>query len=293
MSDKLIDGKYYSSQIKNEIKEETQKLKTEKGIIPGLAFILAGENPASKVYVKSKGKACEELGFNSITRTLPENTSEQEILDLISEFNCNPVIHGILVQLPLPKHIDEGKVIEHIDYKKDVDGFHPQNAGRLSIGQNCFIPCTPYGIIELLKRKGIDTKGKNAVVIGRSNIVGKPIANLMLRKEINSTVTICHSSTRNIKEFTRNADILIAAIGKPEFVTGDMIKEGCAIIDVGINRVEDSSNQKGYRLTGDVNFGECYEKALFITPVPGGVGPMTIAMLMKNTLDSASGKIYQ
>jgi methylenetetrahydrofolate dehydrogenase (NADP+)/methenyltetrahydrofolate cyclohydrolase len=293
MSDKLIDGKYYSSQIKNEIKEETQKLKTEKGIIPGLAFILAGENPASKVYVKSKGKACEELGFNSITKTLPDSTSEQEILDLISGFNCNPEIHGILVQLPLPKHIDEGKVIEHIDYKKDVDGFHPQNTGRLSIGQNCFIPCTPFGIIELLKRKGIGTKGKNAVIIGRSNIVGKPVASLLLRKDINSTVTICHSSTQNIKDFTLNADILIAAIGKAEFVTGDMIKEGCAIIDVGINRVDDSSNPKGYRLTGDVNFAECYEKSSYITPVPGGVGPMTIAMLMRNTLDSASGKIYQ
>ncbi|MCI0473781.1 MAG: bifunctional 5,10-methylene-tetrahydrofolate dehydrogenase/5,10-methylene-tetrahydrofolate cyclohydrolase, partial [Ignavibacteria bacterium] len=221
-----------------------------------------------------------------------ENTSEQEILELISQFNDNPEIHGILVQLPLPKLIDEGKIIERIDYRKDVDGFHPQNTGRLSIGKKCFIPCTPYGIIELLKRKGIETKGKNAVIIGRSNIVGKPVSSLMLRKDINSTVTVCHSSTKDIKEFTLTADILIAAIGRAEFVTGDMIKEGCTIIDVGINRVEDSTHPKGYRLTGDVNFNECFEKALFITPVPGGVGPMTIAMLMKNTLDSASGKIY-
>jgi methylenetetrahydrofolate dehydrogenase (NADP+) / methenyltetrahydrofolate cyclohydrolase len=293
MSDKIIDGKFYSSQIKNEIKEETQKLKSGRGITPGLVFILAGENPASKVYVKSKGKACDELGFKSVTKTLPENTSEQEILDLISKFNDDSEIHGILVQLPLPKHMNEEKIIEHIDFRKDVDGFHPQNTGRLSTGNKCFIPCTPSGIIELIKRKGIDTKGKNAVVIGRSNIVGKPISSLLLRKDINSTVTVCHSATRNIKEFTLNADILIAAIGKAEFVTGDMVKEGCVIIDVGINRVEDVSNTKGYRLTGDVNFKECYEKVSCITPVPGGVGPMTIAMLMKNTLDSASGKIYQ
>jgi methylenetetrahydrofolate dehydrogenase (NADP+)/methenyltetrahydrofolate cyclohydrolase len=292
MSEKIIDGKFFSSQIKNEIKEETQRLKSEKGIIPGLAFILAGENPASKVYVKSKGKACEELGFKSVTKTLPENATQQEILELISQFNDNPEIHGILVQLPLPKHINEEKIIEHIDFRKDVDGFHPQNTGRLSIGQKCFIPCTPYGIIELLKRKGIETIGKNAVIIGRSNIVGKPISSLMLRKDINTTVTVCHSATKDIKEFTLTADIMVAAIGRAEFVTGDMIKEGCAIIDVGINRVEDSMNPKGYRLTGDVNFKECFDKSSFITPVPGGVGPMTIAMLMRNTLDSASGKIY-
>jgi len=293
MSGKIIDGKFYSSQIKNEIKEETQKLKSERGITPGLAFILAGENPASKVYVKNKGKACDELGFKSVTITLPEYTTEHQILDLISQLNDDKEIHGILVQLPLPKHINEEKIIEHIDFRKDVDGFHPQNTGRLSIGNKCFIPCTPYGIIELLKRKEIETKGKNAVVIGRSNIVGKPISSLMLRKDINSTVTVCHSSTKNIKEFTLNADILIAAIGRAEFVTADMVKEGCVIIDVGINRIEDISNTKGYRLTGDVNFNECFEKASFITPVPGGVGPMTIAMLMKNTLDSASGKIYK
>lgn len=288
---KIIDGKKISSDIKNEIKLEVEKLKSEKGFIPGLAFILVGENPASKVYVRSKGKACEELGFYSVTEKLPEDTSEEVLLDLIHKFNEDKLIHGILVQLPLPKHINEFKVIEAISYKKDVDGFHPNNVGRLSIDVDCFYPCTPYGIIELLQRSGVETKGKHCVVVGRSNIVGKPVASLMLKKSINSTVTICHSATKNINEITKQADILIAAIGKAEFIKPEMIKEGAVIIDVGINRVEDNSSEKGYRLTGDVDYNGCFEKVSKITPVPGGVGPMTIAMLMKNTLKSAKGEI--
>lgn len=289
---KIIDGKLIASQIKEEIKKEVVKLKEEKNITPGLAFILVGENPASVSYVKSKGKACEELGFYSITKTLTEDISEKEVLELIDEFNKDKKIHGLLVQLPLPKHINEERIIESIDYKKDVDGFHPINIGRLLIGVNGFISCTPYGIIELLKRSNIETKGKNVVVIGRSNIVGKPVANLFLQKSINSTVTICHSFTKNIKDYTLNADIIIAAIGKARYLKKDMIKEGCVIIDVGINRIPDDSKKSGSRLVGDVDFEDCFDKCLKITPVPGGVGLMTIAMLMKNTLDAASGKIY-
>jgi methylenetetrahydrofolate dehydrogenase (NADP+) / methenyltetrahydrofolate cyclohydrolase len=293
VSDKIIDGKLISSKIKDEVREETKKLLFEQNIIPGLAFIIVGENPASKVYVKSKGKACEEIGFNSVTRTLPESTSESALLGIIDEFNNDKSIHGILVQLPLPEHINEQKIIEAIDYKKDVDGFHPQNVGRLSIGRSCFVPCTPYGIVELIKRSGVETKSKNVVVIGRSNIVGKPMASLFLRKDLNSTVTVCHSATKDMKSFTLNADILIAAIGKPGFVKGDMVKEGAVVIDVGINRVEDPASPKGYILTGDVDFNSCLNKVSKITPVPGGVGPMTIAMLMRNTLDSATKAIYK
>jgi methylenetetrahydrofolate dehydrogenase (NADP+) / methenyltetrahydrofolate cyclohydrolase len=290
---KIIDGKLIASQIKEEIKQEVIKLKEERNITPGLAFILVGENPASVSYVKSKGKACEELGFYSVTKTLPENTSEEEVLGLIEKYNEDKNIHGILVQLPLPKHINEERVIEAINYKKDADGFHPKNIGRLQIGASCFIPCTPYGVVELLKRSGVETKGKNAVVIGRSNIVGKPVANLFLQKSINSTVTICHSYTKNISEFTLNADIIIAAIGKAFYLKKEMIKEGCVIIDVGINRIPDATKKSGSRLVGDVDYADCFEKCSKITPVPGGVGPMTIAMLMKNTFDSATGKIYE
>lgn len=292
MLEKIIDGKAVSSGIKSEIKYETDILKSGKGIVPGLAFILAGENPASVVYVRNKGKACEEIGFYSVTERLPENTSEESIISLIKDFNKNSRIHGILVQLPLPEHINEQKIIETIDYTKDVDGFHPVNAGRMMTGEKCFIPCTPYGITELLKRSNVETEGKNVVVIGRSNIVGKPVANLLMRKEFNSTVTVCHSKTINIKQHVSEADIVIAAIGKAGFVKRDFIKEGCVIIDVGINRTENPGSKSGYKLTGDVDFEDCYEKCRLITPVPGGVGPMTIAMLMKNTLDSAKGVIY-
>lgn len=292
-TNKIIDGKSISVSIKEEVKSETQKLLFEKNIIPGLAFIIVGDNPASKVYVKNKGRACEEIGFHSVTTNLPESTTESELLELISEFNSDKNIHGILVQLPLPKHINESKIIEAIDFKKDVDGFHPQNVGRLSIGQSCFIPCTPFGIVELIRRSKIETSGKNVVVIGRSNIVGKPMASLFLRKDLNATVTVCHSATKDIKQFSTEADILIAAIGKPEFVTSDMVKKGAVIIDVGINRIDDANSPKGSRLTGDVDFKNCFDKAAKITPVPGGVGPMTIAMLMRNTLDSASQKIFK
>ena len=286
---KTIDGRLISSVIKSEIKSETDKLKFDKGITPGLAFILIGEDPASKVYVKSKGKACEELGFYSVTETLTKDISEEELIKIINGLNEDQSIHGILVQLPLPAHINEQKIIASIDYKKDVDGFHPLNVGRLLIGEKCFIPCTPYGITELLKRSNVETKGKDVVVLGRSNIVGKPIANLLLRKEFNSTVTICHSQTQNIKQFTKEADIIIAAIGKANFVKKDFIKEGCVIIDVGINRIKDKSSKTGFKIVGDVDYEDCLEKCGMITPVPGGVGPMTIAMLMKNTLESAKG----
>lgn len=289
---KIIDGKKISSLIKAEIKSETETFKSEKKITPGLAFIIVGNNPASKVYVKNKGKACEELGFYSVTETPGEDISEQELLEIIYRLNSDLNIHGILVQLPLPSHISEHKIIEAIDYKKDVDGFHPVNAGKLLIGDKCFLPCTPFGIVELLSRSNVETSGKNAVVLGRSNIVGKPVANLLLRKEINCTVTVCHSGTKNLPGICSQADILIAAIGKPEFVKKDFIKEGCVIIDVGINRIADKNSKTGYKITGDADFEDCFDKCGMITPVPGGVGPMTIAMLMKNTLQSAKGEIY-
>lgn len=290
---KIIDGKLISAQIKSEVKSETENFKLESGITPGLAFILVGENPASKVYVKNKGKACDELGFYSVTEKLDANIEQNFLLDRIEFFNTDNKIHGILVQLPLPPHIDEQIVIEAINYKKDVDGFHPLNAGRLVIGEKCFIPCTPYGIGELLKRSNSETDGKNVVVMGRSNIVGKPVANLLLRQEFNSTVTVCHSRTIDVKSITSHADILIAAIGKANFVKKDIIKEGCVIIDVGINRIEDKTAKTGYKITGDVDFEDCFDKCGKITPVPGGVGPMTIAMLMRNTLDSAKKIVYE
>ncbi len=252
--EKIIDGKKISGKIKDDVKASTDLLKSERGITPGLAFIIVGEDPASKVYVRNKGKACDELGFYSVTEHLPEDVSEKKLLDLIGEFNEDGDIHGILVQLPLPPHINQQKVIEKIDYKKDVDGFHPVNAGHLMIGEKCFVPCTPAGVVEMLRVSGIETDGKHVVVLGRSNIVGKPVANLLLRKEHNATVTVCHSRTKNMKDITSTADILIAAIGKPEYVKSDFIKEGCVVIDVGINRVDDPLSKKGYRITGDVDF---------------------------------------
>ena len=290
ITEKIIDGKSVSKQIIEEVKQNTIKA----GVKPGLALILVGNDPASEVYVRNKGRVCEEIGFYSVTEKLPETTPESELLEKVHKYNEDKNIHGLLVQLPLPKHIDELKVIEAVNYKKDVDGFHPVNAGRLLVGEKSFVPCTPAGIMELFKRYNIETSGKNVVVIGRSNIVGKPMAALLMQKNknANSTVTVCHSKPKNIPDFTRRADILIAAIGKPGFVTGDMVKEGCVIIDVGMNRIEDKTRKSGTRLVGDVNFDECYPKAEKITPVPGGVGLMTIAMLMKNTLDSALKVIY-
>jgi methylenetetrahydrofolate dehydrogenase (NADP+)/methenyltetrahydrofolate cyclohydrolase len=287
---KIIDGKLIASKIQGEIKTALE----HSGITPGIALILVGSNPASEVYVKMKAKRSAELGYYSVVDRQPETISEKELLGLIHKYNSDDRIHGILVQLPLPEHVDEMKVIDAIDYKKDVDGFHPINAGRMLIGKKCFLPCTPAGIYELFKRYDIETSGKNLVVIGRSNIVGKPIANIMLQKEkhANSTVTVCHSATPNIKEHTLRADIIVAAIGRANFLTADMIKEGCVIIDVGINRVKDDSSKSGYKISGDVNFDECYPKASRITPVPGGIGPMTIAMLLKNTYDAATKAIY-
>ncbi|MFN0158614.1 MAG: bifunctional methylenetetrahydrofolate dehydrogenase/methenyltetrahydrofolate cyclohydrolase FolD [Bacteroidota bacterium] len=289
MTATVIDGKEIAEQIKAEVRRDTDDLRRRNGVTPGLAFILVGENPASQVYVRAKGKACEEMGFHSVTERLSETTSQDQLLDLIRRFNADSRIHGILVQLPLPKHIDENVVIETVDYRKDVDGFHPVNVGKLVIGQPCWRPCTPAGVQELLVRSGNDPSGKHVVVAGRSNIVGKPIMNILLQKHqgANAVVTIVHTGAKDMATFTRQADILIAAIGRPEAITGDMLKPGCVVIDVGINRVPDSSAKNGSRITGDVHFASASQIASAITPVPGGVGPMTIAMLMKNTLDAA------
>ncbi|WP_066717915.1 bifunctional methylenetetrahydrofolate dehydrogenase/methenyltetrahydrofolate cyclohydrolase FolD [Clostridium sp. Marseille-P299] len=275
----IIDGKRISNEIKEELKKEVEVL-GQKGISVTLAVILVGNDPASAVYVGNKKKACEYIGINSLTYELPEETKEEEVLALVKELNDRADVNGILVQLPLPKHIDEDKVIQTIDPKKDVDGFHPQSVGALSIGQKGFVSCTPAGIIELLKRSNIEIEGKECVVVGRSNIVGKPMAMLMLRE--NATVTICHSKTKDLKEVTKRADILIVALGKPRFITKDYVKEGAVVIDVGIHRDENN------KLCGDVDYNDVVEVASAITPVPGGVGPMTIAMLMKNCVASTT-----
>jgi methylenetetrahydrofolate dehydrogenase (NADP+)/methenyltetrahydrofolate cyclohydrolase len=281
----LIDGKKVAGEIRAELKEKVDALKREGKNVPGLVTIVVGDNPASHSYVNSKSKACIEIGMLSAIEKLPEETTEQELLDLVEKYNWDEKYHGILIQLPLPKHLDENKVIERISTKKDVDGFHPINLGKLVIGQDSFYPCTPAGIQELLKRYKIETKGKHVVVVGRSNIVGKPFANIMLQKKeyANSIVTICHTAASDLSKFTMQADILIAAIGKPFFITADMVKEGAVVIDVGTNRVEDKSLPKGYKLVGDVDFDNVAPKTSYITPSPGGVGPMTIAMLLQNT----------
>jgi methylenetetrahydrofolate dehydrogenase (NADP+)/methenyltetrahydrofolate cyclohydrolase len=289
MSAKIIDGKKIADEIRQEVKVEAEGLKEAQGIVPGLAFILVGENPGSLAYVRSKEKACGEMGFYSVTERRPDSVSEAELLELIARFNGDSKIHGLLVQLPLPKHIDEARVIEAVDPAKDVDGFHPMNVGKLVIGEDALKPCTPAGIQELLVRSGNDPKGKHVVVAGRSNIVGKPVANILMQKQAgaNAVVTVVHTGAADFAHFTRQADILIAAIGKPEAITADMVRVGAVVIDVGINRVEDASVSKGYRIVGDVHFESVAKKASAITPVPGGVGPMTIAMLMKNTLKAA------
>ena len=285
---KILDGKLVSQTIKNEIKVEVEQLKEKTGKVPGLVTILVGDNPASKVYVSSKHKACLEVGFLSVQEKLPADISESQLLEIIYNYNENPTVNGILVQLPLPKHIDENKVIEAILPQKDVDGFHPMNVGNLVIGKDCFKSCTPAGIQELLKRYNIETAGKHVVVVGRSNIVGKPIANIMLQKEkfANSIVTVCHTAAKDLSVYTKQADILIAAVGRPNVITKDMVKEGVVVIDVGINSVPDENSPKGYKLVGDVDFDSVSQIASYITPVPGGVGPMTIAMLLANTLKS-------
>ena len=275
----IIDGTKIAQDIRQTIREETITFKNETGIVPGLAVVLVGEDPASQVYVGRKGKACAEVGFLSREYKLPVDTPEAKLLDLINDLNHDRLIHGILVQLPLPKHIATDKIIAAIDPHKDVDGFHPYNVGGLVTGSPLFVPCTPRGIMELIARTGIALSGKDAVVVGRSNIVGKPMALLLLSQH--ATVTICHSKTRDLPGVTSRADVLIAAVGKARMITANMVKEGAVVIDVGVNRLENG------KLAGDVAFDEVAAKASYITPVPGGVGPMTIAMLMKNTLDAA------
>ncbi|MGB8246712.1 MAG: bifunctional methylenetetrahydrofolate dehydrogenase/methenyltetrahydrofolate cyclohydrolase FolD [Chlorobiaceae bacterium] len=286
----IIDGKKVSSDLKNELKVRVDLHRTETGKVPGLTVIIVGEDPASQVYVRNKAKSCKETGMNSTVIEMPASTTQEVLLAAIEKLNNDPDVHGILVQQPLPKQIDEFAVTLAIDPAKDVDGFHPENLGRLVMGHldKCFVSCTPYGILELLGRYNIETKGKHCVVVGRSNIVGKPMANLMLQKldETNCTVTICHSATRDIPSYTRQADILIAAIGKAGFITADMVKPGAVVIDVGINRIDDPSTKSGSRLVGDVDYEGVSAFASAMTPVPGGVGPMTIAMLLKNTLQS-------
>jgi len=275
MSAQIIDGRKISEEIRSEIRAEAARL-AERGIRPGLAVILVGDDPASQVYVRNKAKACEELGFYSEVIRLPAETKQEELMAHIARLNANPAIHGILVQLPLPDHLDEKPVLEAILPEKDVDGFHPVNAGKMLIGEDALLPCTPAGVIEMLKRSGIPIAGKHAVVIGRSNIVGKPVSVLLLRE--NATVTICHSRTQDLPAVTRAADILVAAVGRANMVKKDWVKPGAVVIDVGINRLETG------KLAGDVDFNDVKETAGWITPVPGGVGPMTITMLMANTL---------
>ena len=275
---KIIDGKQIAKEVRAEIAAECAELK-KKGIIPGLAVVIVGTDPASQVYVRNKKKACEEVGFRSEVFELPEETTEEELLALVKKLNEDVNIHGILVQLPLPEHLDDEVIIANIDPKKDVDAFHPSNVGKIMIGTYDFLPCTPAGVMVLLEKSGIDVSGKECVVVGRSNIVGKPQAMLLLHA--NGTVTICHSRTKDLAEVTRRADILVVAIGKADFITGDMVKDGAVVIDVGMNRKADG------KLTGDVDFATVEPKASYITPVPGGVGPMTITMLLRNTLTSA------
>ncbi len=288
----LIDGKKISDQIKAEIAAQVEQMLADGKKRPHLAAILVGHDGGSETYVAHKVKACEQCGFKSTLIRFEDNITEQTLLDQIAALNADPDIDGFIVQLPLPRHISEQKIIEAIDPAKDVDGFHPQNVGRMAIGLPCFLSATPAGIIELLARYNIDTRGKHCVVLGRSNIVGKPVATLMMQKAApgNATVTVCHSATPNIAEITRQADIIIAALGQPGFVTADMVKDGAVIIDVGTTRVPDPTRKSGFRLRGDVDFDNVAPRCSYITPVPGGVGPMTIVSLMKNTLQAAQAK---
>ena len=291
----LIDGKAIAATIKKEIAQEVEKIIAEGGKRPHLAAILVGHDGGSETYVANKVRACEECGFTSTLIRYEDDVTEAQLLAKIDELNNDSDVDGFIVQLPLPKHIDEQKITEAIDYRKDVDGFHPVNDGRLAIGLPCFLSATPNGIIELLRRYNIDTKGKKCVVLGRSNIVGKPVASLMMQKQIpgDATVTVCHSHTQDIAEECRKADIIIAALGQPHFVKAEMVKEGAVVIDVGTTRVPDTTRKQGFRLCGDVDFENVAPKCSFITPVPGGVGPMTIVSLMKNTLLAATHKIYK
>ncbi len=290
----LIDGKATAATIKAEIKEEVERIVAEGGKRPHLAAVLVGHDGGSETYVKNKVLACEACGFESTLIRYEDDITEEELLSCVSKLNSDDSIDGFIVQLPLPKHIDEQRVIEAIDYRKDVDGFHPINVGRMAIGLPCFISATPLGILTLLKRYNVETSGRKCVILGRSNIVGKPMAQLMMQKQYgDATVTVCHSRSRGLKEECQQADILIAAIGRPGFVTADMVKEGATVIDVGTTRVPDASRKSGFRLSGDVAFDEVAPKCSFITPVPGGVGPMTICMLMLNTLSAGKHEFYQ
>nr|MBF0222262.1 bifunctional methylenetetrahydrofolate dehydrogenase/methenyltetrahydrofolate cyclohydrolase FolD [Desulfobulbaceae bacterium] len=288
MSAKILSGTETAKEIREELKKEIEELKEKHNVVPGLVTILVGADPASQSYVTAKNKTAKNIGINSEQINLPADTAEAELLELIAKCNNDDKVNGILVQLPLPKHVNEANVLTAIDPDKDVDGFHPVNVGRMILGEQCFLPCTPHGILELIQRSGVDTSGAEVVVVGRSNIVGKPIANLMLQKRQagNATVTICHTRTKNMAEHTRRADIIIAAAGVPKMITADMVKDGVVVIDVGVNRIGMSESGKAI-LAGDVDFESVKEKASAITPVPGGVGPMTITMLMKNTVQAA------
>ena len=289
---KLIDGKSLAQRTRAEIASGVAKLKAERGIVPGLAVILVGENPASVSYVTAKERACEEAGMYSREIRLPADASEGALLDEIAKLNADDAIHGILVQLPLPRGLDEKRVIDAIAPEKDVDGFTPVNVGKMLIGEQCFLPCTPHGILKLIGFAGLDVRGRHAVVIGRSNIVGKPVAALLSRKGVDATVTLCHTGTPDVGSFTRTADVVVVAAGRPNTLTGDMLKPGAVVIDVGVNRVPDAESPRGYRLVGDADFESCSKVASAITPVPGGVGPMTITMLLWNTLESARRVLF-
>ena len=289
MSARIIDGNAIGKSIREELKAEVAEL-AARGVVPGITVVIVGEDPASQVYVRMKGKAATELGMKSETIRIPAETSEADLLALVDRLNADAAVHGILVQMPLPRHMSSSRVIQRISPAKDVDGFHPANVGKLVIGDRSgFRPCTPAGVIELLSRSGVDPRGMRAVVVGRSMIVGRPVANMLLQDVPggNATVTICHTKTKDLPRYTTDAEILIVAAGRPEVITGEMIRPGAVVIDVGVNRVDDPSNEKGYRLTGDVNFAQAKEVASLITPVPGGVGPMTIALLMRNTVQAA------
>jgi methylenetetrahydrofolate dehydrogenase (NADP+)/methenyltetrahydrofolate cyclohydrolase len=288
MTAQIIDGKQVAAALRAELQEKVARLK-DKGIVPGLAVVLVGEDPASKSYVTAKEKACGDIGIYSEDIRIPAETSQAELMALIDKLNKDEKINGILVQLPLPKHLDEGEVLLAIDPAKDVDGFHPVNVGKMMLGQKAFLPCTPHGVIQLLLKSNVKIEGAEVVIVGRSNIVGKPLANMLIQKTPtgNATVTVCHTRTKNLADHILKADILIAAAGAPNMITADMVKAGAVVIDVGVNRVDDPTKKRGYRLAGDVDFEAVKEKASLITPVPGGVGPMTITMLLYNTVESA------
>ena len=288
MTARIIDGKQVAADIRAELKDEVVRLK-KRGIVPGLGVVLVGDDPASESYVTGKERACAEMGLFSDDNRLAAQTSQTNLMRLIAQMNKDPKINGILVQLPLPRHLNESEVLLAIDPAKDVDGFHPMNVGKMVVGEKAFLPCTPHGVVQLLVRSGVKIDGAHVVIVGRSNLVGKPLANMLIQKSPtgNATVTVCHTRTTDLACYTRQADILVAAIGRPRAITADMVKEGAVVIDVGVSRVDDPARKSGYRLVGDVDFDRVKEKASLITPVPGGVGPMTITMLLYNTVESA------